>query len=97
MSNNKILCYFTLAVVAVSLILTRVAVTWEDHPDVAIIDHFFDFHLDLDALVQDAQKEVEDKEKAKREHEENIALWVKDIESLWKDDDCRQFIPDTDK
>lgn len=52
MSNNKILTYFSLVIIALSFYLTRVAVCWSDDASMGFIDHFVHLHIDLDNLPQ---------------------------------------------
>jgi len=92
MSNNKILLYFTSAVILTSCFLTGIAVGWEDHPDIAGVDHLFDIHVDYDRMVEDAKAD-----KARSENNDRIQKeWAKDLS--WSDDrgTC-QYTPDRDK
>ncbi len=75
MSYNKILVIFTTITVTIMVIATTVSYCWEDHPDVGMIDHLFDFHIDYDHVLADADKEIADK----KAHAENIASWVRDL------------------
>lgn len=94
MSDNKILLYFSCGVIITSCFLTGIAVAWDDHPDVAIVDHFFDIHVDYDRLVEDA---MNDAAKAA----ENVQIqkeWVNDLKgSHWEDSGTCTFTPDRDK
>jgi len=45
---------------SVSIVLTTVAACWEDHPDVSVIDHFLDFHVDYDRIVDDNRRDSQE-------------------------------------
>jgi hypothetical protein len=75
MTENRILGYWCLGMVSVGLTLSTLVYCWEDHPDVAFVDHFVDFHIDYDRVQEDARRDLEDK----RRHEENIAEWCRDL------------------
>lgn len=97
MSNNKILGYFTLCLMIVCCYLTRVAICWEDHPDVAVIDHFMDFHLDHDRLLHDAMED----NRVSKENERQRLEWAKEIREYGRGDSGREQdwfgVPDRDK
>lgn len=84
MTNNKILLYFSCGVILTSCFLTGVAVGWEDHPDVAIIDHFFDFHVDYDRIVEDGMQERANKEQRQRDYDS----FVDGVRNWPMDEDC---------
>ena len=93
MANNRILLYFSCGAIITSYFLTGIAVAWEDHPDVAIVDHFFDIHVDYDRMLEDAMNDV-----AKASENAEIQKeWVNDLR--WSGDEAGTctYTPDRDK
>lgn len=99
MTENKIIGYFTLAAIIVSCWFTRVAMTWEDHPDLGFIDHFVDFHIDTDRIFHEAIAEGRQKEREKQDaadRERIIGEWVQDL-NTWGMENSKWGMPDRDK
>lgn len=75
-----------LAILGLTALLIVAVVAHDRAADVATIEHFVDFHLDTDRIVEDAKKEQEAKVQSKKDYD----AFVKDVK-FWENDrssDC---------
>ena len=97
MEQNKLLIHLIIGIFCVCFSLTIRAIA---HDRLAIVDHFFDFHINKEAILDEVDRLREEKQERDRRTKEwcdDIKRWGREDSSSYSDDRGTTGPPDRDK
>lgn len=90
MRENKKLIYWMLGIFSTTFLLIIGVMAHDRQIDKCIVDHLFDFHLDVEHIQEEHEKDKINREEEKKIQEDNLRRqqeWADEIRSCWRDSD----------